>query len=228
MPQVILGGTRYKRYPDPSVSNLPNAQGLYAWSMLYANLYFLDGDAPAEKESLLPDGTPINLLLFLSDIPGIAQFKCYHSDATNAHQISDITNEVSVPFLVTAPAGSSPVTVNIGQVAQGYTGDTGEVRCTGFPALGIADVAGAGTVDELAVLVWANGGVMNAPVSQNKDDGSQIVPQPMILRASDYSEAIRAANNVFKDSGDYLWLVVGLYETVPQSLAGKGQQQDQG
>ena len=220
MGQVILGGTQYKRYPDPSVSNLPNAQGLYAWSMLYANLYFLDG-GDAQKEGSLPDGTPIDLLLFLSDIPGIGQLKCYHVGATNAHQFTDISNEVSVPFLVTTPAGASAVTVNIGQVAQGYTGDTGEVRCTGFPARGVADVVGVATVDEIAVLVWANGGVMNAPVSQNKDDGSQIVPQPMILRSSDYSEAIRAANNVFKDGNDYLWLVVGLYETAPPALAGK-------
>jgi hypothetical protein len=219
MGQVILGGTQYKRYPDPSVSNLPNAQGLYAWSMLYANLYFLNaGDA--QKEGSLPDETPIDLLLFLSDIPGIGQLKCYHAGATNAHQFTDISNEVSVPFLVTTPAGASAVTVNIGQVAQGYTGDTGAVRCTGFPARGVADVVGVATVDEIAVLVWANGGVMNAPVSQNKDAGSQIVPQPMILRSTDYSEAIRAANNVFKDGNDYLWLVVGLYETAPPALAG--------
>jgi len=217
MGQVILGGTQYKRYPDPSVSNLPNAQGLYAWSMFYANLYFLDGTA--QKESGLVDPTPLNLLLFLSDIPGIGQLKCYSFNAVNAHQLTDITNEVSVPFLVTTPAGASPVTVNIGQVAQGYTGDTGEVRCTGFPARGVADIAGVlGTVDEIAVTVWANSGVMNAPVSQNSDEGSQIVPQPMILRASDYTEAIRAANNVFKDSADYLWLVVGLYETDPPNI----------
>jgi hypothetical protein len=69
-------------------------------------------------------------------------------------------------------------------------------------------------VDEIALTVWANSGVMNAPVSQNKDEGSKIVPQPMIILYSDYTEAIRAANNVFTDASGYQWLVVGLHDAV--------------
>ena len=110
------------------------------------------------------------------------------------------------------------MTVDIGQVAQGYTGDTGNVYCAGFPARGVADIAGVGTVDEIAVTVWANGGVMNAPVSQNSDEGSKIVPQPMILLAGDYTETIRANNNLFTDIDGFLWLVVGLYDTVPPQI----------
>lgn len=214
MPQTILGGTRYKRYFDPSVSNLPNPQGLYQWSMFYANLRALD-EAGAAQSVSVPDGTVINLLLFLSDIPGIAQLKCYHEGATNAHQLSDIVNEVSVPFLVSASGGATAVTVDIGQVAQGYTGPLNAVRCTGFPCLTTADVVGVQTVDEMAVLVWANSGVMNAPVSQNKDKGSVLVPQPTVLLYSQYTEAIRASNNVFTDTDGYKWLVVGLHDAEP-------------
>jgi hypothetical protein len=212
MASKVYAGTSYKRYVDPNVSNLPDAKGLYAWSMLYANLCYLDGDT-VESTGGLPDPTQVGLLLFLSDIPGIAQLKCYHTGATNAHQFTDITNEVSVPFLVTTSGGATVVTVDIGEVAQGYTGPGNAVRCTGFPAFGLADVVGAGaTVDEIAVLVWANGGVMNAPVSENRDKGSKTVPQPMILLYSDYTETMRAGNNIFKDDSDYLWLIVGLHD----------------
>ena len=214
MSQKVLGGKSYKRYPDPSVSNLPNEYGLYPWSMLYARVSYVDGNGAVQPISGLTDPTNINLLLFLSDIPAIAQLKCYMTGATNAHQFTDITNEVSVPFLVKTAGGATVVTVDIGKVAVGYTGAAGAVFCAGFPALGTADVAGVGTVDDSSVLVWANNGVMASPISQNKDEGSTLVPQPIILLYSQYTEALRTSNNIFTDTASKKWLIVGLHDVV--------------
>ena len=210
--EKVLGGTRYKRYSDPNVSNLPNAYGLYPWSILYARVSYIDGNGAVQPISGLTDPTNINLLLFLSDLPCLGQLKCYTTGATNAHQLTDITNEVSVPFLVKTAGGATVVTVDIGEVAQGYTGPANAVRCTGFPALGIADVAGVGvTVDDSSVLVWANNGVMSAPISQNKDSGSTLVPQPIILLYTQYTAAIVTGNNIFTDTAGKKWIVVGLH-----------------
>jgi hypothetical protein len=210
--QKVLGGKPYKRYPDPNVSNLPNQFGLYQWSMFYANLTYIDDNGAVQPLSGVDDGTVIDLLLFLSDIPGIGQMKCYHTGATNAHQLVDITNEVSVPFLVTTSGGATVVTVDIGEVAVGYTGPSNAVFCTGFPCATVADVVGSVSVDEMAVSVWANGATMNAPVSQNKDSGSTLVPQPTILYADQYGlDFLGAGNNTFTDTAGKKWLIVGLH-----------------
>jgi len=212
--QKVLGGKPYKRYPDPNVSNLPNQFGLYQWSMFYANLTYIDDNGAVQPLSGVDDGTVIDLLLFLSDIPGIGQMKCYHTGATNAHQLVDITNEVSVPFLVTTSGGATVVTVDIGEVAVGYTGPSNAVFCTGFPCATVADVVGIVSVDEMAVSVWANGATMNAPVSQNKDSGSTLVPQPTILYAYQYGpDFLGAGNNTFTDTAGKKWLIVGLHGT---------------
>jgi hypothetical protein len=66
---------------------------------------------------------------------------------------------------------------------------------------------------------------MNAFVSQNKDSGSTLVPQPTVLLYSQYTEAIRSNNNIFTDTGGYKWLVVGLHDAeppAPQEIAPKG------
>jgi hypothetical protein len=214
MPFLRLGGTSYKRYSNPAVSNLPDANGLYAWSMFYANLSYIDEAGAVQPLSGLDDGTALDLLLFLSDIPGIGQMKCYHTGATNAHQLVDITNEVSVPFLVTTSGGATAVTVDIGEVAVGYTGPSNAVFCTGFPCATTADVVGTVTVDEMAVSVWANGATMNSPVSQNDDEGSTLVPQPIILYADQYGpDFLGAGNNTFTDTAGKKWLIVGLHGT---------------
>ena len=213
MPFLRLGGTPYKRNSDPTVSNLADANGLYPWSMFYANLSYIDDNGAVQPLSGLDDETPLDLLLFLSDIPGIGQMKCYHTGATNAHQLVDITNEVSVPFLVTTSGGATAVTVDIGQVAIGFTGPSNDVPCSGFPCATVADVVGDVTVDEMAVSVWANGATLNAPVSQNKDSGSTLVPQPIILYADQYGPDFITGNNIFTDTAGYKWLIVGLHGT---------------
>lgn len=223
--QKVLGGTSYKRYPDPNVSNLPNQFGLYPWSVLYAHLSYIDDAGAVQNISGIvngPSATTAQMLLFLSDIPVLGQMKCYHTGATNAPYLNDVSNEVSAPFLVTASGGATVVTVDIGEVAVGYTGPSRAVFCTGFPASSLFKVAGnnAQTTDEAAVLVWANGATVSGPVSQNKDSGSTLVPQPIILWAEQYAATIPANDNIFTDTAGKKWLVVGLhnYEQPPQQI----------
>jgi hypothetical protein len=213
--EKVLGGTRYQRYPDPNVSNLPNAYGLYPWSMLYARLSYIDGSGVVQPINgiLNSAAVTVSMLLFVSDIPVIGQLKCYHTGATNAPYLNDITNEVSAPFLVTTQGGATVVTVDIGKVAQGYTGPSRAVRCTGFPTAGSLRVAGLGTqtTDEVSAFVWANNAVMSAPVSQMKDGGSTLVPQPIILFAEQYGPDFLTDDNIFTDTAGKKWLIGGLH-----------------
>ena len=216
MPQRVLGGKSYKRYPDPSVSNLPNEYGLYPWSVLYAHLSYIDGAGEVQSIGGITNGTETTarMLFFTSDIPVLGQMKCYHAGATNAPYLNDVTNEVSAPFLVKTKGGAEVVTVDIGRVAVGYTGPSRAVFCTGFPAASLFQVAGnsAQTTDEAAVLVWANGATMNGPVSTNNDAGSTTVPQPIILWSEQYGPDFIRDNNIFTDTADKKWIIVGLHD----------------
>jgi hypothetical protein len=217
MSQKVLGGKPYKRYPDPNVSNLPNEYGLYPWSVLYAHLSYIDGAGAVQNTGGITNLAAVTarMLLFMSDIPVLGQMKCYHTDATNSPRLNDLRNEVSAPFLVTTIGGATAVTVDIGEVAVGYTGPSRAVFCTGFPASSLFKVAGnnAQTTDEAAALVWANGATLNGPVSQNKDEGSTLVPQPIILWAEQYGpDFLGVGNNIFTDTAGKIWLIVGLHD----------------
>jgi hypothetical protein len=48
MPFLRLGGTQYKRYSAPTLNNLADAYGLYQWTMLYANLSYIDGNGAVQ------------------------------------------------------------------------------------------------------------------------------------------------------------------------------------
>lgn len=210
----ILAGTRYDRRPDPSVSNLPNSLGLYPWSVLYAHLgRIVEGDVSIALSVPNSAGAFAQMLIFTSDIPVLGQLKCYHEAATNAPYLNDMTNIDSVNYLVTELGGSTPVSVQRGQVAIGYTGPTRSVYCSGFPIAARIKVAGASgqTTTEAALMVWANSGVINGPVSSLDDAGDTTVPTPLILDTGDYTTAIRDNNNIFTDASGYKWLVVGLH-----------------
>lgn len=218
MPIQYSAGRPYPRVIDPPVTGAANARGLYRWGNLYARLSYIDGNGDVQASSGFVNGAPgaevtANLLLFTSDVPGIAQLKCYHTDATNSPRFNDVTNELGVPFLFTTSGGIVEVALsNVGQVAIGYAGATSTVRVSGFLAKTYFRVAGnnAQTTDEASILVWCNGGL--APVSQNKDAGSTVAPQPIVLLESQYTTAIRDNANVFTDDSGLLWLVVGLHD----------------
>ena len=214
MPIQYAAGKPYPRVTDPPLRGSANARGLYPWATLYARLSYLDaGEVKPTGGFTNGDAKQANLLLFTVDVPGIAQLKCYHTDATNSPRFNDVTNELSVPFLFTESGGAVAVALaNVGQVAIGYAGVDSAVRVSGFPALTYFRVAGnaSQTTDEASVLVWCNGGNLS-PVSQNKDAGSTLAPQPIILLESDYTAAMRDNGNVFEASG-LLWIVVGLHD----------------
>lgn len=217
MPIQYYGGKPYPRVTDPPIKGVANARGLYPWTTLYARLSYIDaGEVKASSgfvNGAFGAEVKANLLLFLADIPGIAQLKCYHTDATNAPRFNDITNELGVPFLFTTSGGAVEVALaNVGEVAIGYSGADTTVRVSGFPAKTYFRVSGnaAQTTDEASILVWGNG-VISSPVSQNKDSGSTVAPQPIVLLYSDYTQAIKDNANVINDGGN-LYLVVGLHD----------------
>ncbi len=217
MPIQYYGGKPYPRVVSPRITGVANERGLYNWTTFYARLSYLDaGEVKASSgfvNGALGAEVKANLLLFLADIPGIAQLKCYHTDATNSPRLNDVTNELGLPFLFTTSGGIVEVALaNVGQVAIGYAGASSTVRVSGFPAKTYFRVAGnaAQTTDEASILVWGNG-VISAPVSQNKDAGSTVAPQPIVLLESDYTQAIKDNANVINDGGN-LYLVVGLHD----------------
>ena len=218
MPIQYYAGKPYPRVTDPPLKGVANARGLYPWTTFYARLSYLDaGEVKASGgfvNGAFGAEVEANLLLFLADIPAIAQLKCYHSDATNSPRLNDVTNELGLPFLFTTSGGIVAVALaNVGQVAIGYAGASSTVRVSGFPARTYFRVAGnaAQTTDEASILVWGNGGIAS-PVSQNKDAGSTVAPQPIVLLESDYTQAIKDNDNVFTDDSGFLWIVVGLHD----------------
>jgi len=217
MPIQYYAGKPSPRVTDPPLKGVANARGTYPWTTFYARLSYLDaGEVKASSgfvNGALGAEVKANLLLFLADIPGIAQLKCYHSDATNSPRLNDVTNELGLPFLFTTSGGIVEVALaNVGQVAIGYAGAGSTVRVSGFPAKTYFRVAGnaAQTTDEASILVWGNGGIAS-PVSQNRDAGSPIAPQPIVLLQSDYTQAIKDNGNLIAFD-KYLYLVVGLHD----------------
>ena len=224
--EKVLGGTTYKRYPDPNVSNLPNEYGLYPWSSFRARLAQFDGSGVIQI-SLITDVSS-SLLLFLSDAPSMTRAgydaggPYYYSDGDAA-----LSCGLAAPFgcgLVTQPGGATLAQLDaFGKPAVGYTGAANDVYCVGFPALFYfyqpieSDYA-------LFVEATANGPVVSSPLSGNAR-GNKRFPvtktgtglTPIILRSTDYTDAIKANNNIIVCDdlyGTYAsvsYVVVGLW-----------------
>ena len=203
--EKVLGGTTYKRYPDPNVSNLPNQFGLYPWSSFRARLAQFDGNGVIQP-SVIAD-VASNGLLFLSDAPAIVRAgydvggPFYYSDGTAV-----LSFLPGVQGLVTQPGGTTNVELNtFGEVAKGYTGAASDVYCIGFPVFLYYDPPTDPPPDEYALFVevTANSPVINSPISGNSDSRKRFPVSktgtgvtPIILKSTDYTEAIKANNNV--------------------------------
>jgi len=201
----ILGGTRYKRYPDPNVSNLPNEFGLYPWSSFRARLGQFDGSGVIQRSEIADVGKS-NGLLFLSDAPSIVRAgydvggPFYYSDGDAV-----LSFELGVQGLVTQPGGTTNVELNtFGEVAKGYTGAASDVYCTGFLVYLYLFAPIEPPPDDYALFVeaLANGPVINSPISGSDARKSFPVSKtgtgvtPIILKSTDYTNAIKANNNV--------------------------------
>jgi hypothetical protein len=220
--EKILGGTRYKRYPDPNVSNLPNQFGLYPWSSFRARLGQFDGNGviqPSVFEDVASNG-----LLFLSDAPAIVRAgfdvggPFYYSDGTAV-----LSFLVGVQGLVTQPGGATNVELKaFGEVAKGYTGAASDVYCIGFPVFLYYDPPFQ-PLDDYALFVeaLANGPVINSPISGSdarkrfpvSETGTGITP--IILKSTDYTDAIKANNNVITCADP-----VGIFTSVSYVVVG--------
>jgi hypothetical protein len=214
--EKILGGTPYKRYPDPNVSNLPNEFGLYPWSVFRAKFVKLD---PITNRIVYADPTESfprsYCLLFLSDFPALARTAALNNQYTYYDCRSVLTSG-----LTTEPGGGTLVTLPAyGQVAAGYTGDTGQVYCTGFPV--IANYGNTTLPPSFYFIeVTANSPVINTPIGDNiyvTPVGKGVTP--VILKATDYTAAIKAADNIIVSNdgaNDVAYVVVGLWFTTGQ------------
>jgi hypothetical protein len=196
--EKVLGGTRATRYPDPFVKGTANAYGLYPWSVFTAMLGTGTATSFTALSSVSKAAQP--LLLFLSDI--LATGTITDTDYTVAGSVKPL---LSVGFF-DATVGGSDLVVPVGKVGQGYVGT---VACSGFPA-----VAETGAIAGAALItVFANSPNIASPISlqdwalPTSDSGAL----PVILRYSDYTAAIRDADNQIKTAGGVTYQIVGLH-----------------
>jgi hypothetical protein len=208
--EKILGGTPYKRYPDPIVKGTPNEYGLYPWSTFRARFMLIDNNgyvAPAQS------ATCSEALLFTSDIPAIV---------TVPFNIS-LENNLTSNILSPTVGGTPGVTVSaFGQVAIGYAGANYKVRCSGFT---VNNAFSTISLNDTNLDCIANGSVICSPIGRNNyATGSSITAadkrgtNPIILRAYDYTQAMYDNGNIisevfpFGPSGyNGSWIVVGLW-----------------
>jgi hypothetical protein len=208
-------GTPAPRYP--LLKGTANPFGLYPWSLLEARCVFLDGgDVTTET---FTNGNGLQVLVFTCDVPVL--FKAISGKAgTTSPYIFDVSlSENSTGVLVneeTGPATNATIT-NYGQVFRGYTA-TERVPCTGFSS-GEFEVlvngGGASVASSLDISVTALSGNIVAPISPTDHDltaGTESAPLPIILRESDYTQAIADDGNRYFSAPEGSWfLVVGLW-----------------
>lgn len=220
MSQKILAGTPYKRYPDPNVKGTPNQFGLYPWSTFRAKLMLIDNNgyvAPALS------GQCSEALLFTSDLPAIVTAWYFTSGFSPTLILANIENSLTSNILSASSGGSPGVTVSaFGEVAKGYAGASHNVECSGFT---VAKTFSSIPLKDTHLDCIANASVICSPLGRNNySTGSSITAadkrgtNPIILRASDYTQAIYDNGNIisevfpFGPSGyNGSWIVVGLW-----------------
>jgi len=214
--EKVLGGTPYKRYPDPASPGTPNAYGLYPWSVFTAPICDFNGvDIPTPIPELSNYGI-VYLLLFTSDVPAILEFRATDT-GTNLQFSAGGVNGLTFPTLYTTPGqNGTPATIPIqGKIISGYTGALGDVYCTGFPASGDVVAPGSGTDFYTEVICIANGPVISAPVSSlslgYKQNNNAFAPVPVIIRWDSYTVALRDGGNLITTNDGSLYQIVGLW-----------------
>ena len=215
--EKVLGGTPYKRYPDPASPGTANAQGLYPWSVFKAPICTWNGIDDPDLVGDLELGNGVELLLFTSDVPALLELRATDK-VTNLQFSQGGENTLSVSFLFTTLGGATPATIPTqGKVIAGYTGALGDVYCTGFPAFGRVVAPGAGGVATYTdVICVANGPVIASPVSSlslnfKQEGNNAFAPVPVIIPAQSYTAAVRDAGNLITAPDGSLYAVVGLW-----------------
>ena len=215
--QKVLGGTTYKRYPDPASPGTANASGLYPWSVFKAPICEFTAPDTLIQLSGLSAVAYVDLLLFTSDIPAILELRATNT-TTKLQFSAEAANTLGVNFLSTAPGGGTFATIPVqGKVLSGYTLVTG-IFCTGFPARGTAVSPGGGEAAQAyeEVFCIANSPIIASPVSSlllayNQPAANAFSPVPIIIGFIEYTAAIRDAGNLITLSDGSLYQVVGLW-----------------
>jgi hypothetical protein len=215
--QKVLGGTPYKRYPDPNVTGTPNQFGLYPWSAFRAALGFVDVDGSITyyQDGLLDrsDSSACEFLFFVSDIPAVATAVSYDTLKRVAYP-STIENKFSsTSILAPTSGGAAGVTgLQYGKVLSGYAGASKQVFCTGFSAVASFYGPNEAVSNQYAVECLCNSPVVCSPVGSNNIlKGNVLSPISLILNDTDYTQAMYDAGNLFTDSSGFLFQIVGLF-----------------
>jgi hypothetical protein len=219
----VLGGTSYRRYPDPLVSGGANEDGLYPWSAFRARLAASITDGEIVYLTDYPKSSAFVFLFFTSDIPAVARLTVQINGSPAVGLNGYISPFVKVPFF-DASAGGANVNVPAGKVGFGYVAAGGpapndNIYTSGFPATATALRS---AVDEFTdAVVFANAPDLCSPISlQNWDtavaaSASVSGALPIILAYTSYTQAIRDAGNLYvAPSGatkGVNYQVVGLY-----------------
>lgn len=212
MPIQYASGLPYPRVTDPTSLNVENDRGLYLWSVISAYLSTLvEGDVVSTAGL---EGELVNILVFCQDLPATATLLGTDNTSLLQYQ-SDVENRLSVPFLVTASGGATPVAAtNYGQVLTGYAGAASAVKVSGFPTrVSVVAPGTEGVVDTAKLTCITNGVSITAPIGG--PTGNDLAPTPIVLLNTQYTAAILAADNIITDASDNLYIVVGLYLPVP-------------
>ena len=235
MANQSLAGTPLPRTSAPLVTRgVPNGNGLYPWSAFSAKL--VEGAGAFEPSVFDTADTPVNLLLFTADVPiqvSVIQqpINAVFFGATELPRTPFLVEQSSNNFrvmqfnaLTTQPNGGVPVTFDFGVPGVGYIGT---VPCSGYGLRGtlstfnlVTEAEGGTPISRLVSIdVVSNGAVISG--YPNLLSSSLLISSDfsaVILRASDYTQAIRDADNVisFELSGDrYTYQVVGLWALDP-------------
>lgn len=216
MPFVIKAGTPAPRKPDPAVSNTYNKYGLYPWSIFHARCSDLDGSDVVAAGAT--NGDLFQLLLFTSDVPINTKVITGKGTGTTSPYINDAYNVLNAGLIlndVQGGSGADSTVSDYGQVFRGYSGNAYSVELTGFAMFATILVNGGGSsaTSSIDVDCIANGAILNGPIASYDHGvaGTPSAPLPIVLKYTDYTQAIFNNNNVYVDGSGGCWLVVGLY-----------------
>lgn len=223
----VLGGTSYKRYPDPTVSGSGNEYGLYPWSTFRARLGSYASGLFTADEFDYTAASRLNFLLFTSDSLALGDLTI----VLNANPEGNINPAFQVgvagtpAFFKATPAGAD-VVVPAGKVGTGYvynaaaTADEDKnIFASGFPAYAGLIFVVAGKLD---AVVFTNSPNISSPIGYQvwADVISPAAAAvngalPIILLYSDYTKAMRDAGNLIVATGaaqlGQRYQIVGLY-----------------
>ena len=230
MPIQYKAGTPAIRNFDPKGrKGAADARGVYQTSAFYAPLCFNDEGIISLDPDVYTDNTFVQLLLFTSDLPLICQTQVIDTttDQTATHPCSNLLT-LNNAFVTDASGGGSAVTLaNYGEVLVGFSGVGQLVPVSGFPSTSIVTpplgttvtlgVVQPGVADSVSVLCLSNSGGIMGVIGQvyggkSAIAGSILAPQPIILKSSDYTAAMRADKNLITEAvSGKLYQIVGLW-----------------